>query len=109
MLEDDARISIPCPACGHKSEKTVRWLKQSLTRRDYNVVMDDQLLRHALLGAPRSRLPRYRRVVPTIGGVVGFAVGLAAMLLVTIWWLVQMGAFASVLDFLLNQFLHRVF
>jgi hypothetical protein len=29
MLDDDAAIPIPCPACGNKIEKTVSWLKSN--------------------------------------------------------------------------------
>lgn len=28
MLEDDARIAIPCPDCDHETEKTVKWLRR---------------------------------------------------------------------------------
>jgi hypothetical protein len=29
MLDDDAAVPIPCPACGNKIEKTVGWLKSN--------------------------------------------------------------------------------
>ncbi len=49
MLEDDARIAIPCPDCDHETEKTVKWLRryQTMTCRNCGatiVLQTDQLL-----------------------------------------------------------------
>ncbi len=52
---------------------------------------------NVLLGVSRAQRPWYRHIVPTI---VGVAVGLAVTLLAIAWWLADMGALASVLDYL---------